>query len=1062
MIGQKHFHSSFEYFSENRKFWDRQNTSKINDLSDKYILVAFTHPDPTFCVRNGIIAKYLQGYYNCKLIALFLNPSLFPKYDHLEANQYLAYSFGINDYFVLDSTFPTDGGSELKSLLDGRNFRNGLLSISFDNIPVGDLIYDDYLRYESLGTLDSINKKLECYYQFALNCFNSYKKLFDGYNGKIIATVQDHTVYIIGGILSRIALSSGAQVFSNHGRSSPLILKKYASSDHISDCALNISPSSFQFVYNRLDKNAKETGFQIISDYLIKKIPHNHTLLDAQKFRHYARKDLLCQLNLDPAKPVVFIMSHSMGDAPHQQGKMLYEDYYQWLLRTLEIVKDIKGVNWIVKEHPFDFAYSKHFTFSSAIEPYAHCYQHIRKSPPDMHPGSLIDAADALVTARSTACLEAAVFGKQSVMAGESFISGHGIVTEPETKEAYIAALMSLKQPSPLSCEIIDRAKAYAYLYLDIARVQCAFLPPIPYAALTNISSDEQWAYMTNRLRDTRFEDDPLYQNLMIQLELDFPHLLNYGKLGIHYTNSMKSKKELSKCKKTKDSDFTITKKSSVTSKSVINKETSAGIIKQLNHSLPLVSVITICRNSEQTIRRCVESVLSQSYTNFEYIIQDGASTDRTLDIIKEYKDDRIKLVSEPDPGGASEAYFKGLCRCAGDIIGLCWADEEYFPHTVFWGVTKLGEFPEAAAIYGDVYATDIDGNIPKGTPNPAPQWDLTKFLCWEIMPNYCSSFFRTSKLKDAGFFEHVHSYYNSKTDPKGCIMYDYYALVGIKYPILYIPDFVAKFSIHKNQQSSTPKVLFSMIPELVRSFDHVSNAPETPDSIKALRRRAYAGFHLSPIHSLLSNANAFEDAKTMLKRALSYEPDINFLSKVVIDAYNYLNDKCLSNELLEFTDIIIKSALTFPNLHYVRAVALSDVGRYKEAIESIRKEHVLQPMHVGLPGLLFKLQLHMLLENQHVRGVLKKGILAKYQLREVANILNNLLTTTEKEGVYRFLQGMSSTALASLEDIVNTCLLIASREGTQELINRLKTLAATIVAVKDLEDKMLENKYGS
>ena len=294
--------------------------------------------------------------------------------------------------------------------------------------------------------------------------------------------------------------------------------------------------------------------------------------------------------------------------------------------------------------------------------------------------------------------------------------------------------------------------------------------------------------------------------------------------------------------------------------------------------------------------------------------------------------------------------------------------------------------------------------------------------------------------------------------------MYDYYAMVGIKYPILYIPDFVAKFSIHKNQQSSTPKVLFSMIPELVRSFDRISNAPETSDSIKALRRRAYAGFHLSPIHSLLSNANAFEDAKTMLKRALSYEPDINFLSKVVIDACNYLNYKCLSNELLEFTDIIIKSALTFPNLHYVRAVALSDLRRYKEAIESIRNEHVLQPMHAGLPGLLFKLQLHILLENQYIRDVLNKGILAKYQLREIANILNNLLTTTttETEGVYHFLQGMSSTALASLEDIVNTCFLIASKEGTQELINRLKTLAATIVAVKDMEDKTLENKYGS
>ena len=97
-------------------------------------------------------------------------------------------------------------------------------------------------------------------------------------------------------------------------------------------------------------------------------------------------------------------------------------------------------------------------------------------------------------------------------------------------------------------------------------------------------------------------------------------------------------------------------------------------------------------------------------------------------------------------------------------------------------------------------------------------------------------------------------------------------------------------------------------------------------------------------------------------------------MGKVAIDACNYLNYKCLSNELLEFTDIIIKSALTFPNLHYVRAVALSDVGRNKEAIESIQKEHVLQPMHAGLPGLRCKIQLHMLLENQHIRDVLNKN----------------------------------------------------------------------------------------
>ena len=49
----------------------------------------------------------------------------------------------------------------------------------------------------------------------------------------------------------------------------------------------------------------------------------------------------------------------------------------------------------------------------------------------------------------------------------------------------------------------------------------------------------------------------------------------------------------------------------------------------------PLVSIMSFCKNREQTIRRSIDSVLSQSYTNIEFVIQDGASTDGTVGIIR-------------------------------------------------------------------------------------------------------------------------------------------------------------------------------------------------------------------------------------------------------------------------------------------------------------------------------------------------------------------------------------------------------------------------------------------
>src|SRR4051812_40964183 len=96
----------------------------------------------------------------------------------------------------------------------------------------------------------------------------------------------------------------------------------------------------------------------------------------------------------------------------------------------------------------------------------------------------------------------------------------------------------------------------------------------------------------------------------------------------------------------------------------------------------PLVSIFCYCKNSASTIRRCIDSVLKQSYENIEFVIQDGASSDGTLEILRNYSDPRIKLISAPDAGPA-DAFWKAINRCGGDIVGSCLADEELLPHAV-------------------------------------------------------------------------------------------------------------------------------------------------------------------------------------------------------------------------------------------------------------------------------------------------------------------------------------------------------------------------------------------
>ena len=95
-----------------------------------------------------------------------------------------------------------------------------------------------------------------------------------------------------------------------------------------------------------------------------------------------------------------------------------------------------------------------------------------------------------------------------------------------------------------------------------------------------------------------------------------------------------------------------------------------------------LITIITVVKNSEPTIERCIQSVLNQNYDNFEYIIIDGRSKDKTREILDKYKTKVDKIISEND-NGIWDAMNKGLNMASGNIIGFLNADDYYFPNSL-------------------------------------------------------------------------------------------------------------------------------------------------------------------------------------------------------------------------------------------------------------------------------------------------------------------------------------------------------------------------------------------
>ena len=118
------------------------------------------------------------------------------------------------------------------------------------------------------------------------------------------------------------------------------------------------------------------------------------------------------------------------------------------------------------------------------------------------------------------------------------------------------------------------------------------------------------------------------------------------------------------------------------------------------------ISIITVCYNSESTIRDTIESVLAQDYQNIEYIIVDGESSDKTLDIIREYKDRIDTVISEPDRG-IYDAMNKGVKASSGEYVGVLNSDDIFSHSHVISDLVRLLSDKKVDAVYGDLVLVD-------------------------------------------------------------------------------------------------------------------------------------------------------------------------------------------------------------------------------------------------------------------------------------------------------------------------------------------------------------------
>jgi len=209
------------------------------------------------------------------------------------------------------------------------------------------------------------------------------------------------------------------------------------------------------------------------------------------------------------------------------------------------------------------------------------------------------------------------------------------------------------------------------------------------------------------------------------------------------------------------------------------------------------VSIITVCFNSEKTIKDTIKSVIGQDYPEIEYIIVDGGSQDNTLSIIESYHRSITKIISEEDRG-MYDALNKGIKNSNGQIIGILNSDDTFSDKTVISSIVNSFVTSKVDLIWGDVIFVDKKMKVRRVYSGA----DISPLsFNWGIMPPHPSVFVKKDCYEKFGYFNIK---YKIASDYD--LLFRFLTLNNLKY--LYLPKVLVKMKIGGASNSSISSIL--------------------------------------------------------------------------------------------------------------------------------------------------------------------------------------------------------------------------------------------------------------
>jgi hypothetical protein len=343
-------------------------------------------------------------------------------------------------------------------------YNKKLHQIKIKGLFIGDLLVDTVLRFDTKGKFDRA-LVANAHYGFIKNAYYHYHKakcIFKDW--KINEGIISHPDYINFGIMPRLGVSYGLNfvVFLKGG------LFKIVTLSDIYYSKYHLTPAIWKHL------NALSNAF--INSYLERRFAAQEKLFDADYAyscdkTQMTKQQLVQLLDINPELPICTIYLHAFADANHYEQEMIYNSYFDWFMATLDIITNIKHVNWLIKDHPHAYLYNERGFVQDLLKDYS-----IKYVPSNINAKSVLQISDSIVTVRGTVGLEAICYNIKPILCGYSYYSTYGFTINCKTEAQYINALKNITFKTLLSDSDKLLAGRILYYTSDLIAVRSSII----------------------------------------------------------------------------------------------------------------------------------------------------------------------------------------------------------------------------------------------------------------------------------------------------------------------------------------------------------------------------------------------------------------------------------------------------------------------------------------------------------------------------------------------------------------------------------------------------------